>query len=216
MPIEKTQALLLRAIPYLNFQIVHLFSPEGLLSLVVKKKELLPYTTPFSLGEWVYKRGKETLHTCVDIAILDTFPSLKTNYSRLSHAGQLAQEILSSQLPEKKESAPLYALACVYLQRLEHTKNPEALLASFRMKRLLYDGLLHLSLTCSQCESPTTHLYEGESLCATHAPLFGTRFSSEELETLHTLVCAKQFDPLEKLSSLLCRNALTKLHKGSP
>lgn len=134
---EKTEGLLLQSIPYLGHKkILKVLAPElGLISLISKSAKMQP--APFCIGEWVYRKTEKEIHSLTDFSLLDPLLELRTDYNTLSAAGLLAQDLLRSQFPDKK--AP-FVLACAYLKKLP--LNPPTLLASFRLKLLLHEGLL--------------------------------------------------------------------------
>ncbi len=136
---KKIEGLLLQAIPYLeNQKILKVLTPqEGLLTLMAKKRALGPFTHPFLIAEWVYRRGKGEIHSLIDATLLNDLSDLRNNYTTLTTAGLLAQDLLKTQWPEKPGHGP-YLLATAFLQKL--FLNPETLLASFRLKLLLHDG----------------------------------------------------------------------------
>lgn len=168
---KKIEGLLLQTIPYLgNQKILKVLTPEeGLLTLMSKKKSLEPLTQPFLIAEWVYRRGKGEIHSLVDATLLNDLADLRKDYTILATAGQIAQDLLKTQWPEKPGSGP-YLLATSFLQKI--SLNPETLLASFRLKLLLHDG----------------HIGE-----ETHP------FSQQEQEIVHQLTIARQFSFLQNL-----------------
>jgi len=138
---EKTEGLLLQAIPYLGHQkILKVFTPEtGLLSFIVKQKKL-SQLSPFLVAEWVYRNGKEDIHLLKDLTLLNDLLDLRESYKILSLAGQMAKDLLRSQFPAK-QGKDLYQLTLAYLEKLPTFSQPETLAASFRLKLLLHEGL---------------------------------------------------------------------------
>ena len=197
---EKTEGLLLQATPLLGSQKILkvLTSQGGMISLVVKKKELESFTTPFLIGEWVYQKGKKEIHTLKDATLYSDLAFLKLDYASIFFAGQIAQELLKTQYPEKNGTA-LYSLTCAYLRKSPEFIQKETLLASFRLKLFLHDGHLALQRECSHCGDVATSLTEGESLCKSCAPLHSTFFSPEEWETLHILTFTRKFNDLQPI-----------------
>ena len=198
---EKTEGLLLQAIPILGNQkiIKVLTSHEGLVSLIVKSKTLLPFTTPFLIAEWVFTKGKKEIHSLKDATLLNDLSFLKKDYPTISTAGQIAQNLLKSQFPEKKGGG-LYPLILAYLQKLPQFTSKETLLASFRLKLLMHDGLLSLQNECSYCGATASFLNKGESCCKTHTMIDSIHFSPSEWETLHLLTFARKFHPLQNIT----------------
>jgi hypothetical protein len=168
---EKTQGLLLQSIPYLGQQKILkvLTADHGLISLFAKSGKFP--TTPFCIAEWVYRASHKELHSLKDATLLDPLLELRQDFAILSTAGAIAQDLLRTQFPNRK--AP-FALACAYLKKLP-ALNPKILLASFRLKLLLHEGLL----------SP-----EREPL-----------FTPTEWEQISTLAFARQFSLLEGLQA---------------
>lgn len=132
-----TVGLLLQSIPYLGkSQILKVFTPDqGLIALFSRKTTL----TPFLLAEWVFRKSSKEMHSLQECTLIDPLFSLKSSYSTLSCAGCIAQDLLRTQLPQKK-APELFDLTLFYLQKL--TLAPELLAASFRLKLLWHEGLL--------------------------------------------------------------------------
>jgi recombinational DNA repair protein (RecF pathway) len=146
---EKTVGLLLQAIPYLgNKKVLKVLSPEGLLTLMSGKKNLNLITTPFVWAEWVYQvKDKKELHSLHDGTLLDDLSRLKENYEGLITAGQMAQDLLKTQMPGKTAIEALtLTLAC--FRKLHLFTHPRVLLAAFRLKLLHCEGLI------DECETP--------------------------------------------------------------
>src|SRR3989338_2186460 len=198
---EKTEGILLHALPYLGHQkILKVFTPEGgLVSLIAKSRSLTPLTAPFLVAEWVYKKGKEDLHLLKEASLLHSLGALRDSYSALLAAGAIAQDLLRSQFPGKKGTG-LYALTLAYLKKLSTSAQPPILVASFRLKLLVHEGWLALQTHCNQCPSPASHLSQGESACPAHAGLRSLSFAPEEWNTLQALAYARQFSVLNALS----------------
>ncbi|PIS02012.1 MAG: hypothetical protein COT85_07675 [Chlamydiae bacterium CG10_big_fil_rev_8_21_14_0_10_42_34] len=164
----KTPGLLLQSISYLGQKkILKVLTPDhGLISLFTKSTKL----TPFCLAEWVYRETGKEMHTLQDSTLLDPLLNLRQDYQTLTFAGAMAQDLLRTQMPNKK--AP-YALASAYFKKLP--LNPQILAASFRLKLLLHEGLL--SLEPSTSFSPL----EWEQLSTL---AFGSHFSQIQKQTL--------------------------------
>jgi len=198
---EKTEGLLLQTIPYLGKQkILKIFTPNnGLISLMAKQGIPPSLTTPFLVAEWVYEKGKKELYSLKDTSLLNDLSSLRQDYSILSAAGQIAQDLLSSQFPERK--APLlYALTLSYFQKLTFFSHLETCVASFRLKRLLHEGVLSLQDECINCGKKASRIQRGESVCKDHDQGQSIPFSHEEWAVLSQLVFARQFSALQDLS----------------
>jgi recombinational DNA repair protein (RecF pathway) len=139
---ETTIGLLLQAIPYLsNKKILKVLTPEGIMSFISGKKNLTSLTTPFIWAEWVFTRSKKEIFPLNDGTMLDDLASLKENYGRLSAAGQIANDLLKTQMPGKDASEPItLALAC--LRKLSLFSETKVLVAAFRLKLLHLEGLI--------------------------------------------------------------------------
>jgi recombinational DNA repair protein (RecF pathway) len=134
---EKTEGLLLHAIPYLGRkQILKVFTPhQGLLTFATS---LSP--APFCFAEWVYRHAEHLeIYSLLDFTLTDPLLALRSDYPTLTAAGQIARDLLHTQFPHK-QAPELYALARLYLKKLSLA--PDLLVASFRLKLLLHEGLL--------------------------------------------------------------------------
>lgn len=189
---DRSQGLLLQSIPYLDaHRILKVLTPDsGLITLMArytqsKSKPYASLITPFLLAEWVYAKDSKEMHLLKDGTLLEDFAPLKLDYNRLAAAGQIAQDLLKTQLPGKPAQLPC-ELARACLQKLPLFPNPHLLAAAFRLKLLAHEGLLHLQPICTQCHSPTTHLHRGESYCPRHAPRGSHSFSTAEQELYYS------------------------------
>jgi DNA repair protein RecO (recombination protein O) len=201
----KTEGIVLRSQDYKErHRIITLFSPQGLISLIVrgisrKNASLLALTTPFSHGEYLYRQGRSELLQFHDGTLLDDHFILRQNLKSLQAAGALASAILTSQMTGKPAPA-LFLLYKSYHNQVPHFDDPTPLLASFYLKLLKYEGLLTISPHCAHCEAPSARfLYDGESLCSQHRAQGALPFSSPEWETLLSLDTAQQFSTLRTL-----------------
>ncbi len=193
----KSPGVLLQSIPYLGKkQILKVFTLEdGLVTLMTKSVH-----SPFCIGEWVYRKKRGDIYTLEEGSLIDPLLELRANYELLSAAGAIAKDLLRSQLPTKKNS-DLYALLTTYLKKLPLFADPAILVASFRLKLLLHEGLLSLQETCCQCGGPAQHLFQGESYCVEHASALGHSFSPTEWKELWLLSFARQFSLLQHSES---------------
>src|SRR5579862_3366288 len=147
---EKTEGIVLRSQDYNErHRIITLFSPLGLISLIVKNisrknASLLTLTTPFSHGEYLYSQGRSDLFKYHDGSLLDDHLGLRQNLKSLQAAGVLANAILTSQMAGKPAPA-LFALYKSYHKQVCHFDDPSPLIASFILKLLKHEGLLSLS-----------------------------------------------------------------------
>jgi DNA repair protein RecO (recombination protein O) len=197
---KKTEGLLLQAIPYLgNSKILKILtSSDGLISVMAKKKSMQPFGNPFLIAEWVYAKGKGEIHLLKDASLCHDFSNLRKSYSLIATAGIMAQDLLKSQCPEKMGQGP-YALTSAFFQKLSQDVSLPAMIASFRLKLLLHDGLLGLQNECAHCKEPSLFLDQGESFCKMHASAHSIPFSKNEWDLLHSLAFARQFQILQNI-----------------
>jgi DNA repair protein RecO (recombination protein O) len=199
---EKIEGIVLRSQDYKErHRIITLFSPHGLISLIVKgisrkNARLLALTTPFSHGEYVCRQGRSELWNFLDGSLLNDHLTLRQSLKSLQAAGALANAILVSQMAGKPAPA-LFALYKSYHRQVPQFDDPEPLLASFYLKLLKHEGLLSVSTHCASCgDNPARLLLQGESYCSTHAQAHAIAFSSSEWEQLLLLDEAQQFSAL--------------------
>ncbi len=145
---EKTEGIVLRSQEYKERErIITLFTPHGVLSLIVKgvspkRTHLLALTTPFCHGEYHFLRGRSELMRFQDGTVLNEHLVLRGNLEWLRTAGALSQAIMRSQLPGK--AAPqLFELYKAYHGHVCRVNPPQALLASFYLKLLRHEGVWH-------------------------------------------------------------------------
>jgi DNA repair protein RecO (recombination protein O) len=203
---EKTEGIVLRSQDFKErHRIITLYSPEGLISLIVKNisrknTRLLSLTTPFTLAEYHYRRGQSELLSFHDGTLLDDHLILRQSYTSLQAAGALANAILSSQMPGKSSPA-LFVLYKSYHKQVPGFTDPAALIASFYLKLLKHEGHLTISPHCAICDNTASRfLHEGESLCSKHPAQDAFHFSPAEWELLLTLDNAQQFSILRSLT----------------
>ena len=203
---EKTEGIVLRSKDFKErHRIITLFTPQGLISLIVKgisrkNTRLLSLTTPFCYGEYHYRRNNSELLRFYDGTILDDHFSLRQSLSALQTAGALANAILTSQMPGKPSPA-LFALYKSYHKQVLCFNDPTVLLSSFYLKLLKHEGLLSVSSQCMSCDEDSARLlYNGESFCTKHQIQDAFQFSPMEWETLLALDNAQQFSSLRSLT----------------
>jgi DNA repair protein RecO len=118
---------------------------EGVLSLAtpqlsIHEMRLRTATTLLSRAEFCCRRGRGDIYRLLEASLLESFDSLRTQFSQLAAAGEFLHLILRSQLAGKP--APLlYELMLSYLRRLTITQHPLALVISFHLKLLKHEGL---------------------------------------------------------------------------
>lgn len=177
---EQTEGIVLRSQDFKErHRLITLFTPHGLINLIVKgisrkNAHLLSLTTPFCHGEYHYFRSHSELLQFRDGTVLDDHFNLRQNFNALQTAGTLAYAILTSQMPGKP-SPFLFALYKSYHKQTLRFDASFSFLASFYLKLLKHEGLLHLN----QHEIP--------------------HFSSTEQETLLALSQIQHFSSLHQL-----------------
>ncbi len=200
---EKTEAIVLKSIPFQEKdRILTLFSREmGLFSLIVKKissPQLMTLTTPFCLGEFLYKKGRGELFSFRDGTVLDSHSFLRTDLASCMAAASMARALLNSHFPQGHISS-LYLLFVSYLKQLPSFEKKENLVCSFCMKILLHEGVVHFSPLCNVCKEKTsTYLFRGESLCETHQEKGSIAVCASEWKTLETLTYCRSFQLLKE------------------
>lgn len=202
---EKTEGIVLRSQDFKErHRILTLFTPEGLINLIVKNISrknmgLLSLTTPFCHGEYHYQRRHSSLLHFQDGTILDDHFNFRQNLQFLQTAGTLASAILASQLPDKP-SAALFSLYKSYHKQVLNFKNPTSLLTSFLLKLLKHEGLLTIAPHCNHCDhSKASLLHNGESYCRQHHFPNALYFSVEDWENLLHLDNAQKFSALQQI-----------------
>src|SRR5580700_7758836 len=125
---EKSPGLLLQAIPYLGQKkILKVFTPDfGLISLISQRVRNSALVSPFCLVEWVYKKKNGEIYSLVDGSLIDGLYNLRTSYKALTTAGQIAQDLLRTQMPGKS-SVELFALTTAIFQKIDSFDHPEIL-----------------------------------------------------------------------------------------
>ncbi len=199
---SRVHGMVLRGVDYQeNMRIVTLFSrEEGLINFLVKGRQRhLALTAPLSEVEIVLKKGRNEGCIFVDGSVISENLHLRSRYTWLETAGELAQSILFSQM--KGKAAPLlYELFQVYLRQIAVFPDLSLLKMSFKMKLLVHEGVLALSNRCAYCgREPTLFLDQGQSLCAEHRTRRAHAFSDIEWRILLALESVKRFAALQAL-----------------
>lgn len=142
------EGVVIRVFPFREYdRILSLFTPqEGLIKFVVKgaftaKMGKGSHTTPLNLVEAIYTQGKNELHACREMTLIEPHHSLRQNLPTLEAACDMLKTIESTQYPGKAVPE-LYALFRAYLKRLPEAVDPAAISTSFRLKTLRHEGLL--------------------------------------------------------------------------
>ncbi len=204
MALERDEGIILSSIPYLRgSRILKIFSKEfGLISMLAPRKlQKIPVGSPLTLLEFAYLK-KNDLYTLTEVKIAFSHADLKQSYEHLMAAASIAKSLLTSQFPGKP-SPKLYLLAVTYLKKISEFSDPTKLAASFQLKLLQHEGVIHLSLTCQKCRAPSSFLCKGESLCKDHAKKESLSFTEEELHSLILLMGLKKFSEIETITAPL-------------
>lgn len=198
----KSQGILLQEIPYLEKKrILKIFTQDaGLVSLMART----PSFSPFCIAEWVYQKRQSEIFSLSESSLTDSLIDLRQSYKNLAAAGSMAHDLLRSQLPAKPAPS-LYELLCCYLKKIPTFETPAVLAASFRLKILLYEGLLALQTVCSRCGRASSALLLGESVCSAHADYPSILFTIPEWQTVCSLALAQKFSLLREID---CPDAL--------
>jgi DNA repair protein RecO (recombination protein O) len=200
---EKQEGILLQSIPYLgSHRILKVFTPDaGLLTFMAKhvRTKSAAATNPFCRSEWVYRKSRGDIYPIREAMLLDSLDELRKEYRTLVAAGSIANDLLRSQFPHRPAKG-LYELLMASLKHLP--KNPLAVAQSFRLKLLQFEGLVHLRPVCTLCDSPATHLSNGECLCIHHASPGSISLDRTEWELLLTLGLGRRFSEFKSLNVL--------------
>jgi DNA repair protein RecO len=198
---EKTEAIVLSSLPYLRgSRILKVFTREnGLVGLIGQAKHTSLLSSSLVTAEFVYRKKKTDLYSITDLSVLSYHFELRKSYEHINAASEMAKALIQSQMPGR--GAPLlYELFQSYLRKLPSFSKPSLLSLSFAMKILSFEGLIHLSETCTKCPSLPSFLTNGEPLCLEHSPHGGFFFSREEWSQLLCLTLSKSFAELETLT----------------
>jgi DNA repair protein RecO len=166
------EGLILKSIPFREHnQIITLFTGElGLIKLMYKGKKRSRPCMPLMQVEVIYQDKDIELLPTEEINILNTYPQLRSDLVYLQAACDCLQALLKSQMLGKT-ATPLYHLLIYYLERIPRVDDAWALATSFRLKSLLYEGVLTFT---------SAHV----------------SFDNQEQEWLHLLSFARRFEEL--------------------
>ena len=203
----RTEGVVLHTINFRDYdQILSVFSPElGIEKFFVKgsHRPSRKGSAPSLLThcEFVYRQGKGNFLLCDEFSILDHYLGLRKDFATLQAACNLLRLIQDSQLPGKPAPS-LYKLLLKYLEGLRNLSDPKMLTASFHLKLMRHEGILHLAAICQTCQQPLSSLYfsEGECFCSIHSPKDALHFSSEETSLLYQLTYCRTLKELAFLS----------------
>lgn len=197
-----TEGIVLNAIPFRNYDcILTVFSPlQGLIKFFFKgaysqkKGNGSGTTTPLSIVEIVYTKGRGDLHLCAEISVTDHNLALRNNLSVLEAACDMLQSISATQQPDKP-APELYRLFCMYLEKLPQISSPQILSSSFRLKLMRYEGVLAFLSHCSECSEMLndTWIHAGEAYCSSHTPPEALFLTKEERSLVERLAFCRDF-----------------------
>lgn len=168
----KETAVILTSTPYNESgSVVKAFTQDnGLLSFFVKggqsaKGRLSPFE-PFALGELSYEESSGSLNLLREFSVHDYHLPLRESLDRIQSAALMADALDKTQGPGL-EAPALFALFCLYLKWMPRALDPYTLAASFYLKTLKHEGLLHLTPDCPSCGTPLNDclLSEGTAVC---------------------------------------------------
>jgi len=203
----RTEGVILHTLNFQDYdQILSVFSPDlGVEKFFVKgsyrplRKESAP--SLLTHYEFVYRQGKGSFLICNEFSILNHYLGLRKNFATLQGACDLLRLIQDSQLPGKPAPS-LYKLLLKYLDGLWSLPDPRLLVASFHLKLMRHEGILHLANHCQTCQRPLSSLYfsNGECFCSIHSPKNALHFSTEETAVLYQLAYCRTLKELILLS----------------
>ena len=151
--------------------------------------------------EFVYRQGRGSFLLCNEFSVLNHYLGVRKDFITLQAACDLLRLIQHSQLPGKP-APDLYKLLLKYLDGLSHMPNSGLLVASFHLKIMRHEGVLHLVDRCQKCCEPLSSLYfsYGECFCSAHSPIGALHFLPEETNLLYRLAYCRTLKELSSLS----------------
>jgi DNA repair protein RecO (recombination protein O) len=205
----KTEGIVINAIPFRNYDcILTVFTPtEGLIKFFYrgaysqKKNHGSGTTTPLSIVEIIYTKGRGDLYTCVEAAVLDHHLALRNTLNTLGAACGMIQAIATTQQPGK--SAPeLYQLLQMYLRKLPLVTDPQTIIGSFRLKLLRYEGMMAFLSHCCVCAKTLDEawLHDQEAYCHSHTPSKDFLLDKEERSIVEYLAFGRDFSLLAEIT----------------
>lgn len=204
-----TEGIVVNAIPFKNYDcILTLFTPlEGVIKLFVrgayssKRGGGSGITTPLSVVEVVYTKGRGDLCSCEEVAVINHHLPLRRNLGMLEAACEMLQVISTTQQPGK--AAPdLYQLLLMYLNKLPQVIFPLAISSSFKLKLLRYEGMLAFLSHCSVCAELLNEawIHENEAYCYSHMPAAALSLTRGEREAVEVLSFCRDFGLLANMN----------------
>ncbi|MBA3957643.1 MAG: DNA repair protein RecO [Parachlamydiaceae bacterium] len=199
----RSDGVVLNALPFQDFDLIlTVFSlEEGIIKLIVKgagrSKQKRENITPLTCAEFVYSKGRSELFRSHEISIISHHLKLRQSLGHLEAACDLLHAIQNSQM-EQTPAPMVYKLLMWSLDKIPLVPDPNQIAASFRLKLLRHDGLLLLSLHCSECGERGHAIVKGETFCLKHA-VGGVIFSDQEFHLLGQLAFLSSLSELDTL-----------------
>ncbi|MBA2369031.1 MAG: DNA repair protein RecO [Candidatus Protochlamydia sp.] len=176
---QTAEGILLKVIPFQDYDqiLVYFTLQAGLIKVLFrgsrsKKRGLLGLCIPLTRAEVIYKEKRGEIYSGCDIALLDSYRSLRNNLDHLNAACELLQILYQTQWVGKP--APLlFALLISYLDKIPFSTHPQQFTASFRLKVLKHEGFASFPIVCSDCQShleTKAYYSQGEFYCSLHKP----------------------------------------------
>lgn len=198
----KTEGIILRATPFRDYDhILTVFTPDaGLIKLMIygsrsKRRGMQSLCMPLTKVEAVYQERQGEIFTCKELSLIDSYPYLRQELKFLETACDFLQAVNCSQLAGKP--APLlYLLLSRFLEKIPESLNPFVLLACFRIKILIHEGLATFPLYCSSCREllvTEAFTYGTECWCLTHRPSGTLAWNQNQLEQIYRLVSSRSY-----------------------
>lgn len=200
MHIEKTEGIVLKALPYQEHKkILTVFTNEGVLSFIGSESILKKaFLSSLSIAEFSYYPHTSQLHVLKDVTLVQTHAIYRKSYRQLEAAHEMLRIVSLSQLPGKP--APLlYQLLKVYLTALIDIEEPKILSTSFLLKTLKHEGLLSTETNCTKCENPPRIFSEGDWFCHSCSKDHALAFTEEEWQVFYILTHTKELQLLKTL-----------------
>lgn len=203
----RTEGIIVNALTYQDYdRIISVFTPEeGLIKFFFKgaistKKGGPATTSPLTVVELIYTKGKSELLPCREISILNPHLALRQNLPTLQAACELLHIINVTQLPGKP-SPDLYHLLLTFLNKLPTAHDPATLSASFRLKTLRHEGLWRDYTKCDLChhELEDCFIMHNEVFCHRHSPPHALQLSPSERDILQLLGFSRDLPLLTSL-----------------
>ncbi|MBA3815242.1 MAG: DNA repair protein RecO [Parachlamydiaceae bacterium] len=203
----RIEGLIIKATPFQDYdRIISVLTPnEGLIKFFFKgsaaaKNNNASSTTPLTVVELIYSKGRSELLKCHEISILNHNLALRNNLAILETACDMLQVVNATQMPGKACSN-LYQLLLTFLKNLPTAHDPATLGSSFRLKTLRSEGLWKNFSSCNQCgcDLMDSYNFEGNTYCKLHTPPHALEISSSERDIFELLAFSRDLPLLNSL-----------------